>query len=61
MAATHPVQVVARHGGEQVVLDLVVQAAHEPAHQPAALHVAGGSDLQTEEVRLVIRIVHRHA
>lgn len=42
---THLVQVVAGHIWEQVVLDLMVQAAHEPAHQPVAMDIPCGCNL----------------
>jgi len=45
-----PAQVAARHAREQVVLDLQVEAAHEPVDRPAAADVARGQDLAGEEV-----------
>ena len=39
-------QVVAGHGGEEVVLDLVVQATHEPPVEAVVVYVACGGDLQ---------------
>jgi hypothetical protein len=45
-------QVRAGHVREQVVLDLVVEAAEEDVDNAAAAHVAGGQDLASQEVEL---------
>src|SRR6266700_927591 len=41
------------HRGEQVVLDLVVQAAKREVGEPAAAHIAGGEYLTAQEVTSV--------
>src|SRR6266851_1064868 len=41
------------HGGEQVVLDLVVQAAEREIGEPAAAHIARGERLAAQEVALI--------
>src|SRR6185437_8129825 len=46
-------EVGAGHGGEQVVLDLVVQAAQRQVGEPAAADVAGGEYLAAQEVAAV--------
>src|SRR5690348_16654994 len=38
-------QVRPRHAGEQMMLDLIVEATEDEIGQPAAPHVAGGEDL----------------
>ena len=48
-------QVGPGHGGEQVVLDLVVQAAQGEVGEPAAADVAGGEHLAAQEVAPVSR------
>src|SRR3954470_5619398 len=42
------------HAGEQVVLDLVVQAAEDEVGEPAAADVAGGEYLAAQVVELVL-------
>jgi len=54
-------QAAARHAGKQVVLDLVVQAAHEPAVQILVMHVAGGGDLQHAKWGGALVVIQRHA
>ena len=39
-------QRVARHGGEEVVVDLVLEAPTQPVHEPVARDVARGRHLQ---------------
>jgi hypothetical protein len=55
-----PAQAGARHGREQVVLDLVIQAAHSEVGEPAAADVARGEHLAAQEVGLVGRSQDRH-
>ena len=55
-----PAQAGPRHRGEQVVLDLVVQAAEGEVGQPAAVDVARGQHLTAQEVGLVVRGQDRH-
>src|SRR6202034_529450 len=50
-----------RHGGEQVVLDLVVQAAEGEVGEPATADVPGGDHLAAEEIDLLVLAEHRHA
>ena len=54
-------QARAWHGGEQVVLDLVVQAAQREVGQPATTDVAGRQHLAAQEVSPVSRRQDRHA
>jgi hypothetical protein len=54
-------QVGARHRWEQMVLDLVIQAAQGNIGQPAATHIAGGQYLAAQEVAPVARVQDRHA
>ena len=54
-------QVGAGHGGEQVVFDLVVQAAQCEVSQPAAADVAGSKDLAAQKVGPVGCRQDRHA
>src|SRR5216683_1680240 len=54
-------QVRAGHGGEQVVLDLVVQAAEGEVGQQPAADVAGGEDLAAQEVTPAVRVEDEHA
>jgi hypothetical protein len=51
-------QVRGRHGGEQVVLDLVVQAAQRRVGQPTAADVAGGQHLLAQKVLVAGRVRH---
>jgi hypothetical protein len=63
-AADHapvPAQVRAGHAGEQVVLDLMVQAAGRDAGEPPATHVAGGEHLPAQEVGAVLAGEDGHA
>ena len=50
-----------RHGGEQVMFDLVVQPAHEDRHQGPAADVAAHQDLAAQEVQLQLGRHKRHA
>src|SRR5207248_2271265 len=43
-----------RHGGEQVMLDLVVEAAESEVGEPSPADVTGSDDLAAEEVELLI-------
>lgn len=53
---------VARHVGEEMVLDLLVQAASEPVVERGAVDVARRQHLVGEEILLEIFVeVHRHA
>jgi hypothetical protein len=54
-------QVRPRHGGEQVVLDLEIEAAEEKSGKPAAANIAGGEDLTAQEAQLGSLTEHRHA
>src|SRR6266550_3105048 len=56
-----PAQAGPWHAGEQVVLDLVVQAAEQEVDEPAAPDVARGQHLAPEEVQVVLFGHHRHA
>jgi hypothetical protein len=49
------------HGGEQVVLDLVVQAAKREIGEPAAAHIARGERLAAQEVALIGGLQDGHA
>ena len=49
------------HGREQVMLDLVVEAAEHGFGQPPAADVAGGENLLAQEVQAVLLAQHRHA
>jgi len=53
-------QVRPRHGGKQVVFDLMVQASEGDVGQPAATDVAGGEHLPPQEVSPVGRVQDRH-
>src|SRR5580692_8243296 len=55
-----PVQAGPRHGGEEVVLDLVIEAAEGEVGQPAAVDVARRQHLTAQEVGLVVRGQDRH-
>ena len=54
-------EVVARDVREQVMLHLQVQATHEPADNPRAMHVAGRSDLPLVVLGRLVSIVRGHA
>ena len=54
-----PLEVVAGNRGEEVVLDLVVEATSEPVHPHAGVDVAGGHHLRCHKV-LALH-VHLHA
>ena len=54
-------QVRAGHRWEEVVLNLVVQAAHEVVLEPAAADVAAGENLTLEEVDLRAFLDQRHS
>src|SRR5215211_7040854 len=56
-----PAQVGPWDGGEQVVLDLVVEPAQHEGDHPAAGHVAGGQHLAAQEVELIGLGQGRHA
>jgi hypothetical protein len=56
-----PAQVGPGHGGKQVVLDLVVQAAQGQVGQLAAADVAGGQHLAAQEVTVAGRAQDGHA
>ncbi len=56
-----PAQVGPGHGGKQMVLDLVVQAAQGEVRQPPAAHVAGGEHLAAQEVGPVVGVQNEHA
>src|SRR6266498_4804661 len=46
--------------GEQVVLDLVVEATEHEVHRPATAYVARRQHLAPEKVQLVLLGEHRH-
>ena len=56
-----PAQVRPRHGGEEVVLDLEIEAAEDESGQPPAADVAGGKDLTAQKAQLHSFTEHRHA
>src|SRR5262245_54930174 len=55
-----PLQLVPRHAGEQVVLDLVVQSAVPEVGERVSLNVATGQDLAPHEVELAVAVQSRH-
>jgi len=54
-------QMGSRHGGEQVVLDLIVQPTHEYRDRRSAADVAAHQDLPAQEVKLQFGRHQRHA
>src|ERR1039458_4407061 len=50
-----------RHGGEQVMLDLVIQAAEREVGEPAAADVTRSDHLAVEEIDLLILAKYGHA
>src|ERR1700683_127599 len=56
-----PAQARSRHRREQVVLNLVVQAAEGKVGEPASANIARCENLTAEEVVLVLRSQDRHA
>src|SRR5215831_17538935 len=54
-------QVGPRHGGKEMMFDLIVQAPERDIGQPSATDVAGGEYLAPQEVTPVTRVQDRHA
>ena len=47
-------QLIARHGGEEVMFNLVVQATIPKVGDGMRSYVSGGEHLQTEEIHLLV-------
>ena len=54
-------QVRARHAGQEMVLDLVVEAAEEEVGERIAAHIAGGEHLAAQVAPAGALLGHRHA
>ena len=49
-------EVVAGEAGEEVVLDLELEAAVEPVHEARAVHIHGRGELHAEPVVVMARV-----
>lgn len=52
-------EIVARHGWEDVMLNLIVKSSHEKVGEDAGVNIARGQDLETEIGQILITLDNR--